>query len=253
MAKDDAYGTQLKIGTNQIETAVVVLDGTVSGGTTNWTLTANGMTGTGDAFNVTTVSADTASMVAARAVTVMNANANITALFSVVADGPNVVITRKVAAADDATLNLAYADNGGSGLADDSSSNATLAGAALATVAQVTNIGGPSLSLDTVDVTCHDSTSGFEEVVATLLRGGEVSLDIVYDPADDTHDATGGNGLITRMNAKRLTNFSLIFPNVATTTWAFDGYVTGFEPSMPVDGALTATVTIKTTGPMTLV
>ena len=253
MARYDAYGTQLKIGTNQIETAVVALDGTVSGGTTNWTLTASGMTGTGDAFNVTTVSADTASMVAARAVTVMNANANITALFSVVADGPNVVITRKVAAADDATLNLAYADNGGSGLADDSSSNATLAGAALATVAQVTNIGGPSLSLDTVDVTCHDSTSGFEEVVATLLRGGEVSLDIVYDPADDTHDATGGNGLITRMNAKRLTNFSLIFPNVATTTWAFDGYVTGFEPSMPVDGALTATVTIKTTGPMTLV
>ena len=142
MAKDDAYGTQLKIGTNQIETAVVVLDGTVSGGTTNWTLTANGMTGSGEATVVTTVTNDTASMVAARAATALNTDSDITALFSVVADGINVVITRLVAAANDSSLNLAYADDGGSGLADDSSSNATLAGAALATVAQVTNIGG---------------------------------------------------------------------------------------------------------------
>ena len=253
MAKDDAYGTQLKIGTNQIETAIVVLDGTVSGGTTNWILTATGMTGSAITTVVTTVTNDTASMVAARAVTAMNLDANITALFSVVADGVNVVITKLVATATIADLNLAYADDGGSGLADDSSSEGTLAGAALVTVAQVTSIGGPSMSLDTVDVTCHDSSSAMEEVVATLLRGGEITLDIVYDPADDTHDATGGNGLLTRMNAKRKTNFSLIFADTAATTWAFDGYVTAFESSAATDGAMTASVTVKTDGVMTLV
>jgi len=253
MARYDAYGTQLKIGTNQIETAIVVLDGTVSGGTTNWILTATGMTGSAITTVVTTVTNDTASMVAARAVTAMNLDANITALFSVVADGVNVVITKLVATATIADLNLAYADDGGSGLADDSSSNATLAGAALATVAQVTNIGGPSLGLDTEDVTCHDSTGAYEEVVATVLRGGELTLDIVYDPADDSHDATAGNGLLSRLENKTLTNFSIIFPDTASTTWAFDGYITAFESSEPHDGALTGSVTIKMDGVPTLV
>ena len=252
MARYDAYGTQLKIGTNQIETAVVVVT-TVTAGNSNWVLTASGMTGTPITTVVALANGDTASQVAAKAVTAMNLDANITALFSVVADGVDVVITRKVAAANDATLNLAYADDTSGGLTDDSSSNNTLAGAVLATVAQVTNISGPSLTLDTVDVTCHDSTSAYEEVVATLLRGGEITLDIVYDPADDTHDATGGNGLLTRMNAKRRTNFSLIFADTASTTWAFDGYVTGFEPGAAVDGATTASVTVKIDGAMTLV
>ena len=252
MAKYDAYGTQLKIGTNQIETAVVVIT-TITAGNSNWILTAAGMTGSAITTVVALANGDSASQVAAKAATGMNLDANITALFSVVADGVNVVITRKVAAANDTTLNLVYADDTSGGLTDDSSSNNTLAGAVLATVAQVTNVSGPSLTLDTVDVTCHDSTSAYEEVVATLLRGGEITLDIVYDPADDTHDATGGNGLLTRMNAKRRTNFSLIFADTASTTWAFDGYVTGFEPGAAVDGATTASVTVKTDGAMTLV
>jgi hypothetical protein len=40
-------------------------------------------------------------------------------------------------------------------------------------VANVTNIGGPSLALDVEDVTSHESTGGWEEVVATILRTGE--------------------------------------------------------------------------------
>ena len=41
-------------------------------------------------------------------------------------------------------------------------------------VAQVTSISGPGISLDTVDVTEHDG-DGWEEVVATILRSGEVT------------------------------------------------------------------------------
>ena len=54
-------------------------------------------------------------------------------------------------------------------------------------IANVTNIGGPSLELDVEDVTSHDSTGGWEEVVATILRTGEVTLDINYDPASLMH------------------------------------------------------------------
>jgi len=47
-------------------------------------------------------------------------------------------------------------------------------------------------------------------------------------------------------------NFQLVFPDVGATTWAFAAYVTGFEPSAPVDDLLGASVTLKITGQPTL-
>jgi predicted secreted protein len=211
------------------------------------------MTGSPITTVVALANDDTASEVAVKAVAGMNADSDITDLFALTADGPNVVITRKIAAANDATLNLAYADDTSGGLTDDATSNDTTAGVALTTVAKVVSIGGPAMSLDTIDVTCHDSTAAWEEVVGGVLRGGEISLEIVYDPADDTQDATAGNGLLTRYEAKRLTDFSIVFPDSGATTWNFDGYITGFESEAAHDGALTASVTVKTTGDLALV
>jgi predicted secreted protein len=119
-------------------------------------------------------------------------------------------------------------------------------------IANVTNIGGPSLSLDTTDVTSHEQATAWEEVVATILRTGEVSLDIVYDPADDTHDYVGTRGLVRKKADKTLANFKMTFTDTASTEWAFSAYVTGFEPGAPVDGALTASVSLKISGVPTL-
>ena len=117
--------------------------------------------------------------------------------------------------------------------------------------AYVTNISGPGLSLDTEDVTSHDSTGGWEEVVGTILRSGEVSMDIVYDPAHATH-ANAGDGLIADLISRTLvTTFHLTFSD-AVTIWDFEAYVTGFEPTAPVGGALTATVKFKISGQPTL-
>jgi hypothetical protein len=119
-------------------------------------------------------------------------------------------------------------------------------------VAAVTNISGPALALDTEDVTAHDSPNGWEESVPTVLRTGEVGLDINYDPAEVTHDATDGLPMV--MGTRRLNNFELVLPVPAPagTVWAFNGYVTGFEPSAPHDGKLSASVTIKPSGEPTL-
>ena len=115
-------------------------------------------------------------------------------------------------------------------------------------IANITSLSGPGLGLDQEDMTTHDSTNAWEDVVPTILRSGELSADIVYDPGDGTHDAT--TGLVSVMEAKTLTNFQLIFPD--TTEWDFAAYVTGFEPGAPVDGALTAAVKFKITGEPTL-
>ena len=115
------------------------------------------------------------------------------------------------------------------------------------TIAAVSNISGPGLSLDTEDVTTHDSASGWEEVVGTILRSGEVSLDLVYDPNAATHKYASG-GLLYDLVQRASTTYSIVFPSSAAVTWEFTAFVTGFEPSMPHDGALTATAKLKITG-----
>lgn len=120
------------------------------------------------------------------------------------------------------------------------------------TYAQVTNISGPSLSLDTEDVTSHDSDGAWEEVVGTILRSGEITMDIVYDPGDATH-SSAANGLLTDLIARTLIdNFHLVFSDDGVIEWDFKAFVTGFEPSMPVGGALTAVVKFKLSGEPTL-
>jgi len=82
--------------------------------------------------------------------------------------------------------------------------------------AQVTSIDGPELSLDTVDVTSHDSAGGWEEVVGTILRSGEISMDLVFDPAHATHKYAAG-GLTYDMVQKTPIEFTLEFPDAGTT------------------------------------
>ena len=113
------------------------------------------------------------------------------------------------------------------------------------TYANVKSISGPGLKLDTEDVTSHDSAGGWEEVVGTILRSGEVTMEIVYDPANATHKYASG-GLLYDLVSRTAIPLSLVFPGAVT--WPFNALVTGFEPSAPVGGALTASVTLKLTG-----
>ncbi len=252
MANVAAYGAALQIGTAQVETAVVVVT-TVTAGNATVTTTDAILAGSPLDTVVALANNDIASTVARKFAVAMNLVSALTDVFTIVAHGDDLVLTRILAAANDGTLNIAYADTTSAGLTDDATSNNTTAGAALATVAQVTNIGGPSLSADTIDVTTHDSTNAWEETKVGVLRSGEVPLDIVYDPAEDTHDGTAGNGLLTRIKNKVRTDFSLIFPDTGSTTWGFNGEISGFVPSAPIAAGLTATITIKITGEPTLV
>jgi len=119
------------------------------------------------------------------------------------------------------------------------------------TIAGVTSISGPGLSLDTEDVTTHDSTAAWEEVVGTILRSGEITMDIIYDPAAATHKNAAG-GILADLVARTAQAYSLIFTDTANTEYTFNAFVVGFEPDMPHDGALTASVTFKLTGQPTL-
>lgn len=118
------------------------------------------------------------------------------------------------------------------------------------TIAEVTEIGGPSLAQDPLDVTSHTSPGAFREFVGGLLDGGEVTFTINYVPTDGTQDAS--TGLLADMIARIVRNFQLIFPDVGTTTWSFAALITAFEAAEPVDDRLSAEVTLKLTGQPTL-
>lgn len=118
-------------------------------------------------------------------------------------------------------------------------------------VANVTNISGPGLSTETIDLTAHDSGSSYREIAPTFISAGEITLDINYDPDETTHGASAG-GLVYLWENKTRQAFSLEFPDgTATTKWNFSAYVTGFEPSAPYDDKLSASVTLMIDGAIT--
>jgi hypothetical protein len=118
-------------------------------------------------------------------------------------------------------------------------------------IASVRNISGPGFSLDTEDVTTHDSIEAWEELVATILRSGQIAVDLEYDPNAATHKNAAG-GLLYDLTTRVSGPYSIVFPTTPAVTWTFTCFVVGFEPGEPHDGALTATATLKITGKPTI-
>lgn len=118
-------------------------------------------------------------------------------------------------------------------------------------IAYVTNIGGPGLARDTLESTHHKSIAMYRTFIKGLKDGGEVSLDLNFDPTNATHNAAAGI-LADFANDTDISEWIITWPDIAATTWTFDGIVTGFEPSAPFDDKLSATVTIKVSGQPTL-
>ena len=114
-------------------------------------------------------------------------------------------------------------------------------------IADATGISGPGLSRQTLDVTSHGSPDAWMEHIGGLKDGGEVSVDINYQPA--VHDL-----LIADLDDDAPRNYQLVFPDDPTTptTWSFAAIMTGFEPDAPYDDKLSASLTFKVTGKPTL-
>ena len=119
-------------------------------------------------------------------------------------------------------------------------------------IAQVFSLSGPSLSNDPVEVSTHESVKFYREFVPGFRDGGEITLGLRFDPAEDTQ-SNAVNGLLSIFDLGSLVSFEILWPNTAASTWSFLGMVTGYEPSADFDAALEAQVTIKLSGAPTFV
>lgn len=120
-------------------------------------------------------------------------------------------------------------------------------GAGYVTTAQVRDVAGPSLKQDTVQVTHRDGNK-WREYLGGLRDGGEVQLDVVYDPDLQTHSASAAPGFVYLLNNGTLADWQMVFPDTTNTISQFFALVTGFEPTAPMEDALTAKITLKISG-----
>lgn len=113
---------------------------------------------------------------------------------------------------------------------------------AFTAIGNVTSVSGPEIERETYDVTAHDSTDGWREFIGGLKDGGEVSLELNYDP--EKHDS-----LVADFDDAAPRSYKMVFPAAAGGgSWALELILTGFSQEAPVDDKLTAELTFKVSG-----
>jgi len=114
------------------------------------------------------------------------------------------------------------------------------------TIGSLTAINGPAVSVDTIDVSAHDSTNAYREFVAGLIDGGEISVE------GNLASATAGNVFMTAIESRTTQSITVTFPSGTAGSWSMAGIVTGFETQSPFDGKLGFSASVKVTGKPTL-
>jgi predicted secreted protein len=121
-------------------------------------------------------------------------------------------------------------------------------GTTFVTIANVTNIKGPDRKRETIDVTAHDSLDGWMEFIGGLKDGGEIQLDLNYDPDETTHDLDGDFDDTDARNYR-----IVMLPGTEDEwTWTIKGVMTNLGDEFPYDDKMSRSLTIKVTGKPTL-
>lgn len=113
---------------------------------------------------------------------------------------------------------------------------------------EVYNITPPSASVDQIDVTHMQSPNRRREFIRGLIDGGECSFEMNYVPGSDG-DIRLNEILDTPADQSAAKNCRIITPN--NYVYTFLAELTGYEPAMPTDDKITATVTFKVSGTVT--
>jgi len=112
-------------------------------------------------------------------------------------------------------------------------------------VPQCTILNAPSITQDFDDITNHSSAGGFKEYVATLRDGGELSVEVVWDPINVAIHGTIYDDAVAEPLPLR--DWKVLLPN-GTSGWTFSAFIT--SPNIPLDftKAIRAAFTLRISG-----
>lgn len=114
-------------------------------------------------------------------------------------------------------------------------------GATFTDLAEVTNITPPSSTIDMIDATHMASPNSDREFIIGLNDPGEASFEMNFVPG------SGSDELIQEIKAARArVKCRITYPNAVT--WTFSGLLMAYEPAVPNEDKMTATVTFKVSG-----
>lgn len=112
-------------------------------------------------------------------------------------------------------------------------------------IAEVNSIGGPNMSRDVIDVTSLDSTGGYREFIAGFRDGGEVSLTMNFTLA-------GYSDMKDDFESDDTVNYRIVWADTGATTLEFASLVVNLNSDTVPDDKVTAEVTLKISGQVTL-
>jgi hypothetical protein len=109
-------------------------------------------------------------------------------------------------------------------------------------LAEVYDITPPTDEVDEIDATHMQSPNRTREFIPGLIDPGEASFEMNFIPGSDSDELirdlkTSGERVRCRIT----------FPN--GVEWEFSAWVKGYEPAIPTDDKMTATVTWRVTSP----
>jgi len=103
------------------------------------------------------------------------------------------------------------------------------------------SINGPGLSRDALKTSHLATTGGYHTYVPDdLVEGGEVSMEVFWDPLDTYPPISAAAETITITNN-----------DSGLATEAFSGFVVNFEPTRQLGALMMATLTLKVAGAIT--
>ena len=112
-------------------------------------------------------------------------------------------------------------------------------------IAEINSITGPGKTRDTIDVTSLDSTGGYREFIGGFRDGGTVTLPMNF--TRDTYDLMN-----TDFESDDLQNYEIFLPDDELTSFEFEALVTELGLAIPADDKVTADVTLKISGQVTI-
>jgi predicted secreted protein len=101
------------------------------------------------------------------------------------------------------------------------------------------------MTRDFIDVTSLDSTGGYREFIAGFRDGGTVNLTMNFTRT--TYDL-----MKTDFEDDAAQNYEILLPDNDSTSFEFEGLVTELPLEIPTDDKVTANVTIKIVGQVTV-
>lgn len=112
-------------------------------------------------------------------------------------------------------------------------------------IAEVNSISGPTMTRDFIDVTSLDSTGGYREFIAGFRDGGTVSLTMNFTRT--TYDLMKAD-----FEDDSSQNYEILLADDDATSFEFAGLVTELPLEIPTDDKITANVTMKVVGQVTI-